>query len=200
MSVYTVPALNAVDFALTVHTVPSIASPANVLQAYTVPALNAVDFALALTIPPTYADLGWDLLPDTSGTISATAAQTLGAFTQVATDTLALKASAGGTLGAVTQAASAPLAIQAQASQTLGPVIVSAVEHLIIAATAPITISGFTLSAQARQETTEISGNAAQTLGTFTQSATGTVRDRPVPKKSRPAYGAVKRGAWKYGR
>lgn len=66
MSVYTVPALNAVDFALTVHTVPSLASPANVLQAYSVPALNAVDFALVAYSLPTYMDVGWELLPSLS--------------------------------------------------------------------------------------------------------------------------------------
>lgn len=63
MSVYTVPALNAVDFALTAHTVPSLASPAQGLQAYTVPSLSAVDFALAAYTVPTYMDVGWELLP-----------------------------------------------------------------------------------------------------------------------------------------
>lgn len=63
MSVYTVPALNAVDFALTAHTVPSLASPAQELQAYTVPSLSAVDFALAAYTLPTYMDVGWELLP-----------------------------------------------------------------------------------------------------------------------------------------
>lgn len=63
MSTYTVPALNAVDFALAVHTVPSIVSPANVLQSYTVPALTAADFALTAYTAPTYMDIGWELLP-----------------------------------------------------------------------------------------------------------------------------------------
>lgn len=67
MSLYTVPALNAVDFALTAHTSPSIASPQNVLQAYAVPALAAVNFALAAYTLPTYMDVGWELLPSTSG-------------------------------------------------------------------------------------------------------------------------------------
>lgn len=62
MSVYTVPALNAVDFALTAHTVPSLASPAQALQAYTVPSLAAVDFALTAYTVPTYMDVGWELL------------------------------------------------------------------------------------------------------------------------------------------
>jgi hypothetical protein len=63
MSVYTTPALNAVNFALTAHTVPSIASPQNVLQAYTTPALNAVNFALSAFSLPTYMNIGWELLP-----------------------------------------------------------------------------------------------------------------------------------------
>lgn len=66
MSVYTVPALNAVDFALTAHTVPSLASPAQALQSYTVPALSAVDFALVSYTAPTYMDIGWELLPSLS--------------------------------------------------------------------------------------------------------------------------------------
>lgn len=66
MSLYTVPALNSVDFALTAHTVPSIASPQNALQAYTTPALNAVNFALSLFSLPTYMNIGWELLPDLS--------------------------------------------------------------------------------------------------------------------------------------
>jgi hypothetical protein len=64
MSVYAPPALNAVDFALTAHTVPSIASPQNVLQSYTTPALNAVNFALSSFSLPTYMNIGWELLPD----------------------------------------------------------------------------------------------------------------------------------------
>jgi hypothetical protein len=66
MSVYTPPALNAVDFALTAHTVPSIASPQNVLQSYTTPALNAVNFALSAFTVPTWMNIGWELLPDLS--------------------------------------------------------------------------------------------------------------------------------------
>jgi hypothetical protein len=62
MSIYTVPALNAVDFALTPHTVPSLASPPNVLSAYTVPSLAAVSFALVAYTAPTYMDIGWELL------------------------------------------------------------------------------------------------------------------------------------------
>jgi len=79
MSAYTVPALNAVDFALTVHTVPSLASPRQALSAYTVPALNAVDFTLVAYTTPTYMDVGWELLP--SGGISYTLVCNAGAYT-----------------------------------------------------------------------------------------------------------------------
>jgi len=63
VSVYTVPALNAVDFALTVHTVPDISPYETGLTVYTVPALNAVDFALTAYTPPTFPYVGWELLP-----------------------------------------------------------------------------------------------------------------------------------------
>jgi hypothetical protein len=66
MSLYTVPALNAVDFALAAHSVPSLASPQNVLAAYSVPALSAVNFALTGYTQPTYPYVGWELLPDLS--------------------------------------------------------------------------------------------------------------------------------------
>jgi len=63
MSLYTPPALTAVDFALTAHTVPSIVQPQNVLAPYTTPVLNAVNFALSLFSQPTYPNIGWELLP-----------------------------------------------------------------------------------------------------------------------------------------
>jgi len=79
MSTYIPPALNAVDFALTPHTVPSIASPQQALAAHTVPALNAVDFALVAYNTPTYMDVGWELLP--SGGIAYTLVCNAGAYT-----------------------------------------------------------------------------------------------------------------------
>lgn len=63
MSAYTPPALNAVNFALEAHTVPSLASPQDVLAPYSTPALNAVNFALSLFSLPTYMNIGWELLP-----------------------------------------------------------------------------------------------------------------------------------------
>ncbi len=76
MSIYTPPALNAVDFALTAHTVPSIASPTQVLSPYSVPALTAVNFSLIAYTQPTYPDAGWELLPGGGVTITGTLAAT----------------------------------------------------------------------------------------------------------------------------
>lgn len=61
MSVYTVPALNAVDFALTSFTPEVLPSNISVLSAYTVPALNAVNFALTSYTPPTYPTIDFEL-------------------------------------------------------------------------------------------------------------------------------------------
>lgn len=66
MSIYTVPALNAVDFALTVHTVPDITPASQALSVYSVPSLSAVDFALTSWSLPTYPYVGWELLPSLS--------------------------------------------------------------------------------------------------------------------------------------
>lgn len=62
MSIYTVPALSAVDFALTPHTPATITSPTQALASYTVPGLSAVGFAVAAYSPPTYMNVGWELL------------------------------------------------------------------------------------------------------------------------------------------
>jgi hypothetical protein len=63
MSIYVVPALNAVDFALTSFT-PADTTPYEVgLTPYTVPALNAVDFALVTYTLPTFVAIDWELLP-----------------------------------------------------------------------------------------------------------------------------------------
>jgi hypothetical protein len=63
MSIYTVPALNAVDFALTTHTVPDLTPTGQALSVYSVPALNAVDFVLTTWTLPDYPYVGWELLP-----------------------------------------------------------------------------------------------------------------------------------------
>lgn len=63
MSVYTVPSLSAVDFALTAHTPVTVTSPTQALSVYTVPSLSAVDFALTTWTVPSYMDVGWELLP-----------------------------------------------------------------------------------------------------------------------------------------
>lgn len=67
MSIYTVPALNAVDFALTTHTVPDLTPAGQALSVYSVPALNAVDFALTAWSLPDYPYVGWELLPGGGG-------------------------------------------------------------------------------------------------------------------------------------
>lgn len=64
--IYTPPALNAVDFALTAHTPVDTTPTTQALTAYTPPALAAVAFALIAFTPPTYLDVGWELLPDES--------------------------------------------------------------------------------------------------------------------------------------
>lgn len=63
MSIYTPPALNAVDFDLSAFT-PADVTPYSVeLVPYTVPALNAVDFALTTYTLPTFVEIDWELLP-----------------------------------------------------------------------------------------------------------------------------------------
>ncbi len=65
--IYTVPALNAVDFALTTHTVPDLTPAGQALSVYSVPALNAVDFVLTTWTLPDYPYVGWELLPGGGG-------------------------------------------------------------------------------------------------------------------------------------
>ncbi len=66
MSVYTVPSLSAVDFALVAHTPATITPATQALSVYSVPSLSAVDFALTTWTAPTYMDVGWELLPTSS--------------------------------------------------------------------------------------------------------------------------------------
>jgi hypothetical protein len=61
--IYTGPSLTAVDFALTAHTPANIAPATQALASYTVPSLTSVDFVLTTWAPPTYQDVGWELLP-----------------------------------------------------------------------------------------------------------------------------------------
>ena len=62
MPVYTPPALNAVDFALTVQPAHSVAPYVMALTSYTTPALNAVDFALSVYTRPVYNTIDFELL------------------------------------------------------------------------------------------------------------------------------------------
>lgn len=62
MPVYTPPALNAVDFALSVQPSHSVAPYTMALTSYTAPALNAVDFALVTYTQPVYNTIDFELL------------------------------------------------------------------------------------------------------------------------------------------
>ena len=62
MPVYTPPALNAVDFALSVQPAHSVAPYVMALTSYTTPALNAVDFALSVYTQPVYNTIDFELL------------------------------------------------------------------------------------------------------------------------------------------
>ena len=62
MPVYTPPALNAVNFALTARTPESVAPYTMALSVYTAPALNAVNFAVATYTAPVYNTIDFELL------------------------------------------------------------------------------------------------------------------------------------------
>lgn len=55
--IYTIPALNAVDFGLTEYTAPSLAKHESGLTSYSVPVLSSVDFALTVYTLPSSATL-----------------------------------------------------------------------------------------------------------------------------------------------
>lgn len=76
MSVYTPPALDAVDFELQTYTPADITPYESALSAHTPPALDAVDFALSTVTPPTFPNVGWELLPSGGATITGTLAAT----------------------------------------------------------------------------------------------------------------------------
>jgi hypothetical protein len=63
MPIYTPPALNAVNFELTVQPSHSVAPYDIPLSVYSVPALNAVSFALTVYTPPTYNTIDFEFLP-----------------------------------------------------------------------------------------------------------------------------------------
>lgn len=78
MSIYTPPALNAVDFSLTAVT-PADMTPYEVaLSSYTPPSLNAVDFALTTFTVPTFPYAGWELLPAPASSIIGIWGRTVG--------------------------------------------------------------------------------------------------------------------------
>jgi len=114
MSVYTVPSLSAVDFALTVESVPDISPYEIGLTSYTVPSLSAVDFALTTQTLPTFQDVGWELLPTAGGdaTIAITGVTSTGQVgTVTATGTAATSitgVSGTGAAGTVTAVGTSP--------------------------------------------------------------------------------------------
>lgn len=79
MSVYTPPALNAVDFALEAATPADVTPYTIALTSYTPPALNAVDFALVAYTQPTFPYVGWELLPG-AGPVNYTLSLATGAY------------------------------------------------------------------------------------------------------------------------
>lgn len=62
MPVYTPPALNAVDFALTARTPDNVDPNVITLTSYAAPALNAVDFSVSIYTPPTFNTADFELL------------------------------------------------------------------------------------------------------------------------------------------
>jgi len=63
MSVYTPPALSAVDFSLSAVTPASTTPYENVLSAYSAPSLSAVDFNLSAYTLPSFPAIDFELLP-----------------------------------------------------------------------------------------------------------------------------------------
>lgn len=62
MAIYTPPALNAVDFTLSVQSAHSVAPYLNTLSVYSVPTLSAVDFVLSPYTSPTYNTINFEFL------------------------------------------------------------------------------------------------------------------------------------------
>ena len=111
-------------------------------------------------------------LADSTGPISGTLNQTLGAFTQAATGRLLIQGQASQTIGAFTQVATGRLLIKGQLSQTLGAFTQSATGKLLIKGQAAQTVGEFT---QASTGTLLLKAQYNQTLGAFTQTSTATL-------------------------
>ena len=78
MSIYTPPATNAVDFALTVTTPPDMTPYEVAMTSYTPPALSAVDLALTTITVPDFPYVGWELLPAAPSSIIGIWGRTVG--------------------------------------------------------------------------------------------------------------------------
>ncbi len=72
MTIYTPPALNAVDFALTPFTPEILPANDSALSAYTVPALTNVDFALVAYTQPTFPSVDFELADSAPATQTIT--------------------------------------------------------------------------------------------------------------------------------
>jgi len=112
MSIYTPPALSAVDFALESFTPANLTPAGTALSVYSIPALSAVDFALSAYTQPTYPDVGWELLGGgTNITLPLTGVgSTAGVGTLAPLFSLALSSVSGaGSAGSVTPGATIAL-------------------------------------------------------------------------------------------
>jgi hypothetical protein len=150
MSIYTPPALNAVNFEITSFTPADLTPAGQALSAYTPPALSAVDFAVTVYTRPTYPYVGWELLPAT-GAVTATLSATLTDATLSSAATVtpagaAITATLSATLGDATLASTATVtpaaaAITATLAATLQDATLSATAT-VPAVPVPITTTG----------------------------------------------------------
>lgn len=88
MSIYTVPPLDGVDFALTSATPGSVTDLTTALAPYTVPALTSVDFALTSYSLPTFSGIDFELADVDPGVTSVNATDTTSLSVSEAVDAL----------------------------------------------------------------------------------------------------------------
>ena len=88
MSIYTVPPLDGVDFALTSATPGSVTDLTTALVPYTVPALDSVDFALTSYTLPTFAGIDFELGEVDTGVTSVDVTDTVSLSLTEAVDAL----------------------------------------------------------------------------------------------------------------
>lgn len=114
---YTPPATDAVDFALTAYSAPSVAGVSSALSVYTAPATDAVDFALTTYSGPTFPAVDFELEAG-AGAVSLSmaavesadgAAFTIGGVHSLALAALESSDTFAGTLAGVGSVVSAPV-------------------------------------------------------------------------------------------